>query len=204
MPQSSVLIGVAGGSGAGKTCLARELAVALDASILSLDHYYRDLTALDPAERAARNFDHPDSLEWPLLVEHATALAAGRGVEAPVYDFAAHTRLAETQAIAPGQAVIIEGILALHDAALRRVYRLSIYVDAPEEVRFHRRLARDVGERGRTAESVFEQFERTVRPMHEQFVEPTRLHAGVVADGQRSFAPVVDQILQAVRVKADA
>ena len=195
MPQSPALIGVAGGSGAGKTTLAQQLAAALDAPVLSLDFYYRDLAHLEPDERVARNFDHPDALEWSLLIAHVERLAGGQGVAAPVYDFTTHSRRAETQAIKPRRAIIVEGILALHHAELREAYRTSVFVEAPAAVRLARRLDRDVRKRGRTVTYVHEQFERTVRPMHERYVAPTRGHAAVVADGERPFDAVVERLL---------
>ncbi len=195
MPQSPVIVGVAGGSGAGKTTLARELAAALDAPVLSLDSYYRDLAHLAPAERAAWNFDHPDALEWELLIAHVASLAAGVGVAAPVYDFATHTRRPDTQVIASGGAVVVEGIHALYEPALRAAYRTSVFVDAPEEVRLARRVERDVLRRGREAEYVREQFKRTVRPMHTRFVAPAQEHAAWTADGRRPFGPVVERVL---------
>ena len=198
MPQSPVLIGVAGGSGAGKSTLARRIAAALDASVLSLDFYYRDSAHLPLAERDARNFDHPDALEWPLLIGHVESLAAGRTVGAPVYDFATHTRLRETRRIEPRRAVIVEGILALHEPALRRAYRTSFFVDAPEEVRLGRRVDRDVRERGRRAAQIREQFERSVRPMHQRYVEPSREHAAAIADGESPFAPLVEELVRSL------
>lgn len=192
------LIGIGGGSGSGKTTLARELVESVDALVLSLDSYYRDLSHLTHEERALWNFDHPDALEWPLLAEHLTSLAAGESIARPEYDFSTHTRKPGGEILRPQQVVIVEGIFALHDAAPRSAYRLRIFVDAPEAVRLERRVIRDVIERGRTPESVEEQFDATVRPMHDKYVEPTRLSADLIADGQQPFASVIESITEAL------
>lgn len=189
------LIGIGGGSCSGKTTLARELAGRLDSVILPLDSYYRDLSLLPAAEREQWNFDHPDALEWPLLVEHLTRLAAGESVQSPCYDFATHTRIRTSRPVAPAGIVVVEGILALHDAIPPDLYRLRIFVDAPRELRLQRRVMRDVVERSRAPASVASQFDATVQPMHQRYVEPTRLQADLVVDGQRPIGELADEIL---------
>ena len=178
-----IVIGVAGGSGSGKTTVVRRIVDAVDNSrvtVLDHDRYYRDRNDLRLEERAALNYDHPDSLETDLMVRHVLELRAGRSIEAPVYDFARHARTAATETITPGRAIIVEGILIYTDSALRKLMDVKVYVDTDDDTRFIRRLRRDIAERGRTVESVCEQYEATVRPMHMQFVEPSKRHADVI------------------------
>jgi uridine kinase len=191
------LVGIAGGSGSGKSTLAQALVERRPgACVVELDWYYLDLSHLSIGERAGWNFDHPDALDWALMIEQMRRLGAGKGVDAPVYDFATHTRGTARRAIYPAPLVVVEGILALHDAALRNALDVRIFVSAGEPVRLARRLERDVRERGRTPESVHEQFARTVRPMHEAYVEPTREHAQVIADGEGDFGSAVEKTLE--------
>lgn len=161
--------------------------------MVELDWYYRDLSHRAPRERERWNFDHPDALDWELLIEQLGRLAAGRAVAPPAYDFSTHTRAGQGPEVGPAGLIVLEGILALHPGEVRRMLDLGIYVTAPEPVRLARRLARDVCERGRTRESVEEQFARTVRPMHEAFVEPSRAYADLVADGEGEFGAVVEE-----------
>jgi len=191
------VVGVVGGSGAGKTTLVRGLVDRLgsDASVLWFDEYYHDLVHLDPAERAVVNFDHPDSLDVDLLVTHLTTLLAGRPAEVPVYDFSTHTRTGGTRRVEPGPVVVVDGILVLAFPAIRERLDVSVFVEAPAEVRLTRRLDRDVRERGRTPESVRAQFAATVAPMHEAFVSPCRTFADLVLDGQGDLSANLDLIL---------
>ena len=191
------MVGVVGGSGAGKTTLVRGLVDRLgsDASVLWFDEYYHDLVHLDPAERAVVNFDHPDSLDVDLLVTHLTTLLAGRPAEVPVYDFSTHTRTGGTRRVEPGPVVVVDGILVLAFPAIRERLDVSVFVEAPAEVRLTRRLDRDVRERGRTPESVRAQFAATVAPMHEAFVSPCRAFADLVLDGQGDLSENLDLIL---------
>jgi uridine kinase len=178
-------IGIAGGSGSGKTSLARTLVEMLgprQCAWLDHDSYYRDLAHLSPAERAAINFDHPDSLDNALLAGHVRELRAGRAVERPCYDFATHARKATTTHIDPRPLVVCEGILLLAVPELADSFDLRVFVDTPADVRILRRLQRDIAERGRTVESVARQYMETVRPMHERFVEPARATADLVLD----------------------
>ena len=177
-----LIVGVVGGSGSGKTTVAHAIAESVEAGAMVLDQdaYYRDLAHLTLDERRRINFDHPDSIDTELFVAHLEALAAGEPVDKPTYDFAAHTRAAETVQIEPGRVVVVDGILLFVDPRLRRMFDLRIYVDVADDVRFIRRLLRDLTERGRSLESVIEQYLDTVRPMHLEFVEPSRRHADVI------------------------
>jgi uridine kinase len=178
-----MIIGICGGTGSGKTTVANSILASVskgEVVFIQQDSYYRNLTDLAPTFRAALNFDHPDSVDNDLLVEHLRALKAGRAVELPVYDFRTHTRQAETLRVEPRPIIIIEGILIFADPRLLGEMDIKVFVDTPDDIRFIRRLRRDVAERGRTAESVIEQYLTTVRPMHMQFVEPTKRVADVI------------------------
>jgi uridine kinase len=191
------MLGIAGCSGSGKTTLARELATQLDATLFPLDLYYRDLSQFPLDSRHKRNFDHPDSLESELIIEHVRSLADGNAIQRPVYNFKTHSRVAGAfDIIVPASVVIVEGILALHFAELVPLYGFSIYVNAPHDVCLKRRIHRDVRERGRTAESVREQFEQTAQPMAEQFVLPSAARASLIVDGTEALDWSVEQILQ--------
>ena len=180
------MIGVVGGSGAGKTTLVWGLADRLgaDVSVLWFDEYYHDQVHLPPDERALVNYDHPDSLDVDLLVSHLDGLLAGRPAEVPVYDFTPHTRTGTTRRVAPRPVIVVDGILVLPFPVIRERLDLSVFVEAPAEVRLARRLDRDVRERGRTPESVRTQFAATVAPMHDAFVSPCRDLADLTLDGQ--------------------
>jgi uridine kinase len=178
-----VLIGVAGGTGSGKTTVAREILKRAGTDQISLiqhDAYYKDLSDLPPAQRAMRNFEHPDALDNQLLIAHLQALKAERAVEIPVYDFTTHTRTTETLRVESHPVLLLEGILIFADAALRSLMDVRIYVDTDPDIRFIRRLERDIAERGRTMESVIRQYLGTVRPMHQEFVEPSKRYADVI------------------------
>src|SRR5690349_7369924 len=178
-----LVIGVAGGSGSGKTTVVSRILEALGDSrvpVLEHDRYYRDRNDLRLEERAALNYDHPDSLETDLMVRHVRELRAGRAVEAPVYDFARHARKEETETIQPGRALILEGILIFSDAELRKLTDVKVFVDTDDDTRFIRRLQRDIAARGRTVQSVIEQYLGTVKPMHLEFVEPSKRYADVI------------------------
>jgi uridine kinase len=196
-----IVIGIAGCSGSGKTTLARELALQLDATIFALDLYYRDLTGLSLAEKNQLNFDDPEALEHELFTAHVAALANGHAIERPVYDFATHSRVAgETVTVTPKKFVIVEGILALHYEALRPHYSFNIYVDAPDELCYKRRLARDVRERGRTPESVEAQYLATALPMAKMYVHPSKMHALLVVNGAESIDWSIEQVLRQMRL----
>lgn len=183
MKTGPVIIGIAGGTGSGKTTVASTIRdrVGRDRiEWISHDAYYREFRGLDPEARHHVNFDHPESLETELLVRHLDALLAGRAVETPIYDFTTHSRLAETRRVEPKKVVIVEGILVLAEPELRKRIDVKLFVDTPPDIRLLRRLVRDVQSRGRSLESVVEQYLTTVRPMHEEFVEPSKRFADLI------------------------
>ncbi len=196
-PLRPLVLAIAGCSGSGKTTLAAELATQLDATLFPLDLYYRDLSQFPLDSRHKRNFDHPDSLESELIIEHVRALAKGETIQRPVYDFKTHSRVADTfDSIAPKGVVIVEGILALHFAELVPLYDFSIYVNAPNEICLKRRIYRDMMERGRTEQSVREQFDSTARPMADLYVVPSAARASVTVEGTDSLDWSVEQVLK--------
>lgn len=198
-----VVIGVAGGTGSGKTTVAREIlrrAGTDQISLIQHDAYYRDLSDLPKAQRAMQNFDHPDALDNDLLIVHLQELKAGRAIEMPVYDFTTHTRTAETQRVDPHRVILLEGILIFVDEALRQLMDVKIYVDTHADIRFIRRLQRDIAERGRTMESVIRQYLATVRPMHQEFVEPSKRYADVIIP-EGGFNQVAMEMI-AARIRA--
>jgi uridine kinase len=197
-----ILLGVAGGSGSGKTTVVRRLVEAIGPGavvVLHHDSYYRDASHLPREERARINYDHPDALETDLLVEHLGRLLAGHAVEMPVYDFAEHVRRAETVRIEPRPVIILDGILILWDARLRELMDVKLFVDADADVRLDRRLRRDMAERGRSAESVLTQYMATVRPMHLEFVEPSKRYADVIIPRGGHNRIGVDLVVATVR-----
>jgi uridine kinase len=199
---SSFVIGVAGGSGSGKTTVVRRIVDSLGSehvTLLDHDRYYRDRNDLRLEERAALNYDHPDSLETDLLVRHVRDLKAGRGVEAPRYDFTRHARLTEKDTLQPRRALIVEGILIFTDSALRELMDIKVFVDTDSDTRFIRRLQRDVAERGRTMESVIDQYQSTVKPMHREFVEPSKRYADVIIPLGGHNTVAVDLLLTMLR-----
>ena len=178
-----IVIAVAGGTGSGKTTVAKEILERVGAQHIAYiphDAYYRDLSHLSPDERSQVNFDHPDSLETKLLVEHLRALRDGRAVEIPIYDFTTHTRTPHTRRVELAPVILVEGILVFVEPELRDLFDVKLYVDSDADVRFIRRLRRDILERGRTVESVCDQYLSTVRPMHLEFVEPSKRYADVI------------------------
>ena len=178
-----VVIGIAGGTGSGKTTVANgilERVGAQNIAFLAHDSYYRDLKDLPRPQRDLVNFDHPDSLETDLLVGQLEQLRLWKAVDVPVYDFTIHSRTSQTRHLDPQQVVLVEGILVFAEPALRRLFDVKIYVDTDPDVRFIRRLKRDMVERGRTVDSVIQQYETSVRPMHLEFVEPSKRYADVI------------------------
>jgi uridine kinase len=195
---STALIGIAGPSCSGKTERARLLAAHLGCPMLNLDLYYYDLAHLPAGERAKSNFDEPAILEFPLILKHAQALRRGEPVTAPRYDFATHTRQSGGVLVQPGRYVVLEGLFALHWPELRELYTLSVYVETPDSVCFERRFCRDQKERGRSPESIREQYDTWVRPMAEKWIYPTRQFAGLVVSGTEDMDGALKQILAAL------
>jgi uridine kinase len=178
-----LVIAIAGGTGSGKTTVANVIIERVGTEhIVYLPHdaYYKDLKHLPEAQRAQINFDHPNSLDTEKLIEHVRELKAGLPIERPVYDFKSHSRIDEIINLKPQPIVIVEGILIFVDSALRKLFDVKIFVDTPPDIRFIRRLERDINERGRTATSVIQQYQDTVRPMHLEFVEPSKRYADVI------------------------
>ena len=179
----SLVIGISGGTGSGKTTVANRILETVEASevvFIQQDSYYRNLKDLPMDYRNVANFDHPAAIDNDLLVNHVRKLKAGESVELPIYDFRTHTRAIETQRVEPKPIVIVEGILIFAEPRIFEQLDIKVFVDTPDDIRFIRRLRRDIDERGRTLESVIEQYMATVRPMHIQFVEPSKRYADVI------------------------
>lgn len=178
-----LVIGIAGGSGSGKTTVAQEILQRVGPeriAFLQHDSYYKDLSGLPPTQKAEVNFDHPNSLETELLIQHIASLRDGKPVEVPIYDFSTHSRTSQTYTVQPRMVILVEGILIFTEPALREMFDVKIFVDTDSDLRFIRRLERDITERGRTTESVIKQYQATVRPMHLEFVEPSKRYADVI------------------------
>ena len=205
MPGSRPLIlGVAGGSGSGKTTVVSQIIRAMEpvpVSLLHHDSYYRDHPDLSDQERARLNYDHPDVLETPLLADHLRELLAGQAVEEPVYDFTTHSRTDETRRIEPNPVVIVDGILILAEPELRELMDIRVFVETDSDLRFIRRLLRDTQERGRSVDSVIRQYQETVRPMHLEFVEPSRRHADVIVPFGRENRVAISMLVARLRAQ---
>jgi uridine kinase len=197
-----LVIGICGGTGSGKTTIANRIISALspgNALILQPDHYYKDLNDL-PLERSGqRNFDHPDSFDTPLLVEHLRLLKNGQAVDRPAYDCSKHARAASTVRLSPSPAILLEGILIFENKQLRDLMDVKIFVDTEADIRFIRRLRRDIRERNRTVEFVIEQYLATVRPMHVEFIEHSRRWADVIITGGGRNDEAIDLIIEKIR-----
>ena len=179
-----ILISIAGGTGSGKTAITKKIIAdygAEEVVIMEQDSYYKDLSHIPYVERASQNYDHPDSIDVALFENHLTSLLSGNSVQVPSYDFSAHIRKKKSRTITPHHVIVVEGILVLHYTQLRNLFSLKVFVDTPADIRYIRRLNRDIKERGRTIESVAGQYLKTVRPMHEQFVEPSKYFADIIA-----------------------
>jgi len=202
-----LIIGLGGGSGSGKTTIARSIVEAIgpdNVTLIQHDAYYHDQTDLPMEERVKVNYDHPDSFETTLLVEHLRELRAGRAIARPIYDFTVYNRLADTVRVEPKHAVIVEGILVLYEPEVRELMDLKIYVDTDPDLRILRRLERDLKERGRSFDSVHEQYLAKVRPMHLQFVEPSKRYADIVIpEGYNTgaVATVISMIREVLRAR---
>ncbi|MBI1856237.1 MAG: uridine kinase [Chloroflexi bacterium] len=198
-----LVIGIAGGSGSGKTTVAQEILnrVGPDRiAFLQHDSYYKDLSGLPPTQRAEINFDHPNSLETELLIEHIGSLRDGRPVEVPIYDFSTDSRTSQTFTVAPRPVILVEGILIFTEAALRELFDVKIFVDSDADLRFIRRLQRDLAERGRTTEAVIKQYKATVRPMHLEFVEPSKRYADVIIPEGGFNSAALDMVVARIDV----
>jgi uridine kinase len=199
---TALTIGICGGTGSGKTTITNRIISALSPEsvlVIQQDHYYRDLPHLPLEERAKQNFDHPDSMDTPLLAEHLAALRQGRAVDRPTYDFTQHRRLEKTMRLESRSAIIVEGILIFENAALRELLDIKIFVDTDADLRFARRLMRDIRDRGRTVESVIQQYLNTVRPMHMEFVEPSKRYADVIIPEGGYNEVGIDLVIQKIR-----
>ncbi|MFZ5516372.1 MAG: uridine kinase [Candidatus Zhuqueibacterota bacterium] len=178
-----ILIGIAGGSGSGKTLVTERIFKELGSrkvTVLQQDSYYKELNHLSFEERTRQNFDHPDSFDTPLLLDHLKGLLAGRTIEVPIYDFQSHSRKTETKSVGGHIIIVLEGILILHTPELRELMDIKVFVDTTDDIRLIRRIRRDVNERGRSLDSILEQYENSVRPMHLQFIEPTKRYADII------------------------
>ena len=203
---ASFVIGVAGGSGSGKTTVVRRIVDSLgpeQVTLLDHDRYYRDRNDLRLEERAALNYDHPDALETDLMVQHVRALKSGKPVNVPQYDFTRHARLSETETFQPRRALIVEGILVFTDAALRDLMDIKVFVDTDSDTRFIRRLQRDVAERGRTMDSVIDRYQNTVEADALEFVEPSKRYADVIIPLGGHNTVAVDLLLTMLRSVAN-
>jgi uridine kinase len=204
-PTPPLVIGVAGGSGSGKTTVVRRIIESIGddkVTVLEHDRYYRDRNDLRLEERAALNYDHPDSLDTELLVRHLHELRAGRPIEMPAYDFARYARQPVTVPALPRKAIIVEGILIFVEASLRKLMDVKVFVDADDDTRFIRRLQRDVAERGRTVTAVIEQYLGTVKPMHLEFVEPSKRYADIIIPLGGHNTVAIDMLLTLIRSMA--
>ena len=197
-----MVIGVAGGTASGKTTVVSKIVASLgddQVTVLEHDRYYRDHPQLRLEERASLNYDHPDALETDLMVSHVQALRAGQAIAAPVYDFTRHTRLPATEPVAARRVIIIEGILIFVDASLRALMDVKVFVDTDADTRFIRRLSRDVADRGRTMDSVIDQYLGTVKPMHLEFVEPSKRYADIIIPQGGYNTVATDMLLTMIR-----
>ena len=181
--KNHILIGIAGGSGSGKTMVSQRIFEELGSDkvvIIQQDSYYKELSHLSFEERKKQNFDHPDSFDHPLLISHLKKLLAGKYIDQPIYDFKIHSRKKETQRIGEHIVIVLEGILILHETDLRNLMDIKVYVDTDDDIRLIRRIRRDVNERSRSLDSILDQYENSVRPMHLQFIEPSKRYADII------------------------
>jgi len=206
LPPRPYLIGVAGGSNSGKTTITTRLSELMGPerlSLIKLDSYYVERSSEPMEVRAAANYDHPDAFDWDLLNDHLAALTAGGAVEVPIYDYAIHDRSQRREIVEAARVVVVEGILVLWEPRLRERFDLKIFVDTPADLRIIRRLRRDVAERGRTPESILDQYLGTVRPSHELYIEPSKRHADVIVPEGGLNRPALEVLLARVRELTD-
>ena len=191
------IIGIAGGTGSGKTTVVNKIMKALEGesvAVIPQDSYYNDNTHLTMEERRLINYDHPDAFDWDLMHQQISALRMGQSIEQPTYDYITSNRMAETIHIDPCKVIIIEGIMALYHSSLRELMDLRIFVDTDDDVRLIRNIRRDTVERGRTPEMVIERYLKVLKPMHEQFIEPTKRHADIIIPEGGSNSQAIDVI----------
>ncbi|MGZ3722651.1 MAG: uridine kinase [Bdellovibrionales bacterium] len=201
-PNKPFLLGVSGGSGSGKTYFARDLVRQLGAdrcAIVYQDSFYIDQSKRFDFDGGSVNFDHPSSIDFKCLAERLQNLKSGRRTEIPIYDFATHSRGAKTETMEPHPVIIVDGILIFHSEPVRALFDEMIYFDTPEDLRFQRRLERDVNERGRTPEGVRKQFFSQVKPMHDEFVEPSRVHAGLVVASEEDYQTALKNYVRCLK-----
>lgn len=199
-----MIIGICGGTGSGKTTIARSIVATIGREkviLIEQDSYYRNLADMPLDERHQANFDHPDSIDSDLLYNHLKRLKGGDAVEMPVYDFKTHTRSSETDLLEPKPVVLVEGILIFAEPRIAGLLDLKVFVDTPDDIRFIRRLKRDINERGRTMDSVIAQYYRTVRPMHHEFVEPSKRTADIIIPEGAETGISVEFLCSIVREK---
>ena len=203
MNSSSILIGIAGGTGSGKTSIANYLLKKFGADqliVIEQDSYYKNNSALSIDERNQQNFDHPDAIDIELFNKQLVSLLGGKSVEIPIYDFSIHNRRNQRQFVRPCRIIVIEGILTLYFDSLRKLMNIKVFVDTPDNIRFTRRLSRDVKERGRTIKSVTNQYEKTVKPMYDQFVKPSRDLADIIITDGVQNKEAIDALMSNINV----
>ena len=197
------ILGIAGGTASGKTTVAKKLKELASpygkVSMLRLDDYYKDMSHLSLKERKEINFDHPDSYDFDLILKHIDDLLNGKAIEKPIYDFVLSVRSKETELVEPSDVIIIEGIMIFTDIRLRELFDMKIYVDTPDDIRFIRRLKRDIRDRGRTVESVVNQYLTTVRPMHQSFVEPSKHYADIIVPEGGKNEVAIDLLITKIK-----
>ena len=203
MNSSSILIGIAGGTGSGKTSIANYLLNKFGSEqliVIEQDSYYKNNSALSIDERNQQNFDHPDAIDIELFNKQLVSLLGGKSVEIPIYDFSIHNRRNQRQFVKPCKIIVIEGILTLYFQSLRKLMNIKVFVDTPDNIRFTRRLSRDVKERGRTIKSVTNQYEKTVKPMYDQFVKPSRDLADIIITDGVQNKEAIDALMYNINV----
>lgn len=203
MNSSSILIGIAGGTGSGKTSIANYLLKKFGSDqliVIEQDSYYKNNSALSIDERNQQNFDHPDAIDIELFNKQLVSLLGGKSVEIPIYDFSIHNRRNQRQFVKPCRIIVIEGILTLYFDSLRKLMNIKVFVDTPDNIRFKRRLSRDVKERGRTIKSVTNQYEKTVKPMYDQFVKPSRDLADIIITDGVQNKEAIDALMSNINV----
>ena len=203
MNSSSILIGIAGGTGSGKTSIANYLLNKFGSEqliVIEQDSYYKNNSALSIDERNQQNFDHPDAIDIELFNKQLVSLLGGKSVEIPIYDFSIHNRRNQRQFVKPCRIIVIEGILTLYFESLRKLMNIKVFVDTPDNIRFTRRLSRDVKERGRTIKSVTNQYEKTVKPMYDQFVKPSRDLADIIITDGVQNKEAIDALMSNINV----